>query len=172
MLRSCTVVGMPEPFSTVLRSLLLDRPTAALATLKDDRPAASMIPFAVHVGPAGLRLVTHVSGLAAHTREMLAEPAVCLLITAADSEGTMPQALPRVSIPARAVFVPEGHPDHGSLAAAYLAKFPDASDLFQLADFTIVAFEPESARLVAGFARAVTLTPEALLAAVAGDAAV
>lgn len=162
---------MPDPLATVLRSLLLDRPTAALATLKEGRPAASMIPFAVHLGPAGLRLITHVSGLAAHTREMLAEPAVCLLVTAADGEGVMPQALPRVSIAATATFVPVGHPDREPLEAAYLAKFPEASGLFELPDFTIVAFEPENARLVAGFARAVTLDPAALAAAVAGGSA-
>lgn len=157
---------MPDSASDVLRSLLLDRPTAALATLQEGRPAVSMIPFAVQFGPPGLRLVTHVSSLAAHTREMLAEPQVCLLVTAADSPDVMPQALPRVSIPARATFVPAGHPDREGLEAAYLAKFPEASDLFQLGDFTIVAFAPERARLVAGFARAVTLTPEAMAAAI------
>ena len=156
---------MPDPLATVLRSLLLDRQTAALATLHDGRPAASMIPFAVHVGAGGLRLVTHVSGLAAHTREMRSCPEVSLLITAAESPGTMPQALPRVSLPARAEFIPADHPDHTSLKAAYLAKFPDAAELFLLGDFSIVAFIPQPARLVAGFARALTLQPEALAAA-------
>jgi len=50
--------------------------------------------------------------------------------------------------------------------AAYLVKFPDAAPLFQLGDFSIVAFVPATARLVAGFARAVTLPPEALATAV------
>ena len=158
---------MSDPLATVLRSLLLDRQTATLATLRDGRPAASMIPFAVHVGPAGLRLVTHVSGLAAHTREMRAAPEVCLLVAAAESPGTMPQALPRVSIPARAEFIPADHPEHAPLKAAYLAKYPDAAAIFQLGDFSIVAFVPEPVRLVAGFARAMTLPPEALAAAVA-----
>ena len=156
---------MPEPLAAVLRSLLLDRSTAALATLHEGRPAASMIPFAVHQGPAGLRLVTHVSGLAAHTREMRSCPDVCLLLTAAESAGTMPQALARVSIPARAEFIAADDPDRAGLEAAYLAKFPDAAPLFELGDFTIVAFVPQTARLVAGFARAVTLPPEALAAA-------
>ncbi|MGA1360864.1 MAG: hypothetical protein ACO32Z_06695, partial [Gemmatimonadaceae bacterium] len=70
----------------------------------------SMIPFVVHLGPTGLRLVTHVSGLAAHTRQMRAVAEVSLLVTAAESEGVMPQALPRVSIPARAEFIPTDHP--------------------------------------------------------------
>ena len=162
--------GMSDPLATVLRSLLLDRATAALATLHDGRPAASMIPFAVHAGPTGLRLVAHVSGLAAHTREMRSCPEVCLLVTAAESPGTMPQALARVSIPARAEFIGEDQPDHAALKAAYLKKFPEAASLFQLGDFAIVAFVPETARLVAGFARAVTVPPEALAAALAETA--
>lgn len=161
---------MTDPLATILRSLLLDRATAALATLHEARPAASMIPFAVARGQDGLRLVTHVSGLAAHTREMRTSPEVCLLVTAAESPGQMPQSLARVSIPARAEFVPADHPDHAALKAAYLAKFPDAASLFQLGDFAIVAFVPGTARLVAGFARAVTLPPEALAAAVAENA--
>jgi putative heme iron utilization protein len=161
---------MPDSLATVLRSLLLDRSTAALATLHEGRPAASMIPFAIHAGPTGLRLVTHVSGLAAHTREMRSCPDVCLLLSVAETAATMPQALARVSIPARAEFIPADHPDHVSLKAAYLEKFPDAAALFQLGDFSIVAFVPEKARLVAGFGRAVTLPPEALAAAVAETA--
>lgn len=161
---------MSDSLASVLRSLLLDRSTAALATLHDSRPAASMIPFAVAHGPAGLRLVTHVSSLAAHTREMRSCPDVCLLITAAETPGTMPQALARVSIPARAEFIGEDHPDHADLKDAYLEKFPDATPLFQLGDFALVAFVPAPARLVAGFARAVTLPPEALAAALVENA--
>jgi putative heme iron utilization protein len=158
---------MAEPLATVVRSLLLDRSTAALATLAEGRPAASMIPFAVHLGADGLRLVTHVSGLAAHTREMLACPDVCLLVTDREAADSMPQALARISLTARAEFIPQGHPDREPLERAYLAKFPQAADLFQLGDFVIVALVPERARLVAGFARAVTLAPEALAAALA-----
>jgi putative heme iron utilization protein len=161
---------MADSLASVLRSLLLDRSTAALATLHDGRPAASLIPFAIHAGPAGLRLVTHVSGLAAHTREMRSCRDVSLLISAAETPNTMPQALARVSIPARAEFIATDDPDHAALKAAYLEKFPDAAPLFELGDFAIVAFVPETARLVAGFARAVNVPPEALAAAVAETA--
>ena len=154
----------------LLRSLLVGRSTAALATLHDGRPAASMIPFALTRSTDGIRLVTHVSRLAAHTREMLECPEVCLLITAAEGDG-MPQALPRISIPAVAEFILPEHPDHADLKAAYLAKHPQASDLFQLGDFSIVAFTPLSARLVGGFAQAHSLRPEALAAALAEDVA-
>jgi putative heme iron utilization protein len=126
-----------------------------------------MIPFAVHVSGGMAVLVTHVSSLAAHTRDMLASPEVCLLVTAPESPGAMPQSLARVSLPGVAAFVAPDHPDHAPLKATYLAKFPDAADLFTLGDFSIVAITPTSARLVAGFARAHTLEPAALADALA-----
>ena len=159
-------MSLDLPTYGVLRSLLLGRGVAALATLHEGRPFASMIPFAATVATGKLRLVTHVSGLSAHTRDMLSAPEVCLLITAADSPEVMPQALPRVSLPAVAEFIPPEHPDHAAFKAAYLAKFPHAADFFMLGDFSLVALEPTSARLIASFARAQTLAPDALAAAV------
>jgi putative heme iron utilization protein len=129
-----------------------------------------MVPFAAVKLGGRLQLVLHVSGLAAHTRDMRSVPEVCLLITAPESAGVPPQALPRVSIPGRATFVPPDAPDNAPLRAAYLGKFPDAAELFQFADFALVAIEPTSARLVAGFARAVTLSADALAAALDVDA--
>ncbi|MFN5756760.1 MAG: pyridoxamine 5'-phosphate oxidase family protein [Planctomycetia bacterium] len=157
---------MSDASTHVLHDLLTHRTVAALATLHDGRPFASMIAFAAHVAAGRLRLITHVSGLSAHTRDMLAAPEVCLLITAADAPDVMPQALPRVSIPAVAEFIPPEHPDHATLKAAYLGKFPQAADFFLLGDFSLVALEPTSARLIAGFARAQTLSAESLAAAI------
>jgi putative heme iron utilization protein len=162
---------MAESLAGVLSSLLLGRSTAALATLHEGRPAVSMIPFAVRRAGGRLQLVTHVSGLAAHTADMRSCREVSLLVSGPEEAGAMPQSLPRVSIQARAAFFPPDHPDHAACRACYLAKFPDAAGLFQLGDFSIVAFEIESARLVAGFARAVTLAPEAIASALGGDAA-
>jgi putative heme iron utilization protein len=159
---------MLDPDSArLLRSLVHGRDVAALATLHEGRPFASMIPFAARLDAGRLRLITHVSRLAAHTRDMLVAPEVCLLITAPESADVPPQALPRVSIAAVAEFVPPDHPDFGSLKACYLEKFPHAADLFLLGDFSIVVLDPTSARFIGGFARAMTLNPESLAAAVA-----
>lgn len=160
----------PE-LTLLLRALLLGRGAGCLATLHDGKPFASMVPFAATTAGGRLRLVVHVSGLATHTRDMRSTPDVCLMMMAPESEAVPPQALPRVSITGRAAFIGTDDPEHGVLAAAYLGKFPEAADLFQFADFSIVAIEPASARFVAGFARAMTLTPESLTAAVAGEPA-
>lgn len=151
----------PE-LSLLLRALVLGRGAGCLATLHDGKPFASMVPFAATTAGGRLRLVVHVSGLAAHTRDMRSTPEVCLMVMAPESEAMPPQALPRVSISGRATFVAADTPEHGVLATAYLGKFPEAADLFQFADFSIVAIEPTSARFVAGFARALTLSAETL----------
>ncbi|MEI6255573.1 MAG: pyridoxamine 5'-phosphate oxidase family protein [Planctomycetota bacterium] len=170
----------------LLGAIVHGRSVAAIATLHDGLPFASMIPFAVWLEPIvfeltaskqtgeRLRFITHVSRLSAHTRDMLESPQVCLLITAeeyspgANGESTaiLSQALPRVSIPTVAEFIDREHPDHAAFSQAYLEKFPHAADWFQLGDFSIVAFEPAASRFIAGFARAMTVSPAQLLAAV------
>jgi heme oxygenase (biliverdin-IX-beta and delta-forming) len=40
----------------------------------------------------------------------------------------------------------------------YLSRFPDAAPLFEFSDFNIFVIEPVSARVIAGFGQAVTLT--------------
>ncbi|MBU6222975.1 MAG: pyridoxamine 5'-phosphate oxidase family protein [Planctomycetes bacterium] len=162
---------MESPLVDLLRSLLLGRGVAALATLHDGRPFASMVPFAVTTIGGRLQLIAHVSGLAAHTRDMRSNPDVCLMVMAPETDKVPPQALPRVSISGRAVFIPGDHPEHAVLKVAYLGKFPEAADLFQLGDFSIVAIEPVSARFVAGFARAMTLSAKTLDAALHGSPA-
>ena len=164
---------MDPAASHLLGELIRSRSVASLATLHEGLPYASMIPYATWQDAAGERLllVSHVSRLSAHTRDMLESPEVCLLITApeanGDAEPAPPQALPRVSIPAVAEFIEREHPDHGALARAYLEKFPSAADWFQLGDFSIVTFTPsDAARFVAGFARAMTVSTAQLQAAV------
>lgn len=159
-------MDMSPELVDLVRALLLNRRVAALATLHDGLPFASMVPFAATVATGRLALLVHVSGLAAHTRDMQSHPEVCLLVTAAESADVPPQALPRISIPAVAEFVPRDHPEYPSLEAAYLTKFPEAAPLFDFADFSLVALVPTSARLVAGFARAMTLSADSLQAAI------
>jgi len=166
-------MAMNDDMARILGSLILGRSVAALATLHEGAPFASMIPYAIHMDEAGsrLRFVTHVSRLSAHTRDMLASSAVCLLITAPENAAFPPQALPRVSLPATATFVDAAADDHAALKAAYLGRFPHAADYFQLGDFSIVEFAPTSVRFIAGFARATSLSVPQLSEAVRWAAA-
>lgn len=151
-----------------LRRLLAERAVAALGTLDEHgAPFVSMVPFAVE--PASGALVLHVSALAAHTRQMQAEPRVSLLVTGADDWAESPQALPRVTISARAEFASRDSDAERPLRTAYLARHPQAELMTQLPDFAFVRLQPAAARHVAGFgaARSVSLEDLArLLAAI------
>lgn len=146
----------------VLKSLLTEQPVAALATLRRGEPAVSMVPFALLASSGGF--VIHVSSLATHTRDMLAHPAVALLVTASLKEAPSPLALPRVSIQGEARQCLPESPVYPEACNAYLAKLPEAQDLFSFSDFSLFVVEPKSFRYVAGFARAMSLTPERIRA--------
>ena len=139
-----------------LRALLHTRRTAALGTLSAPAtagaslPYVSFVPYAVDTQTG--TLVLHVSGLAAHTRQMQQCPEVSLLICAAEQPGEPVHALERVTFTGHAaVLAPEAA---ASARAAYLARFPEAAPMTALGDFRFVAITPMAARHVAGFGAA------------------
>jgi putative heme iron utilization protein len=143
-----------------LRRLVDSQQVASLGTLHDGAPYVSMVPFAVL--PNGTGLAVHVSGLAAHTKDMLESPAVSLMIVGAREEGVPAQALPRVTIQGRAAAIDEESADYAPAKEAYLARFPDSARMFELADFVLFRIAPVTARYVGGFAQAFTLAPDSL----------
>jgi putative heme iron utilization protein len=133
---------------------------AALATLRDGAPSVSMVPYALTLDP--FAIVVLVSELAAHTGEMRADPRVALLIREPESDAP-PHQLARVSIQGAAAPLSLDDARRAPARLAYLARFPDVSGLFDLGDFHLFAIAPATIRVVAGFARAASVTP-ALLA--------
>ena len=161
---------MPTPhlprLGHALRALLHERRHAALGTLDAaGTPFVSMVPFAVDA-TAG-RLVLHVSGLAAHTGHMAAEPRVSLLVTAADAAGQPVHDLARVTLQALAHTPAPGAADWASARAAYLARFPEATPMTELPDFRFVTLQLTGARQVAGFGAARSVGPDELAQALA-----
>jgi heme iron utilization protein len=153
---------MVDPEATrSLRTLLETRPVAALGTLHRGEPAVSMVPFVLPAGET--RMFIHVSALATHTADMQQHPRVSLLVMAEAGADASPQALPRVSLQADARTLPRDQSDYAAARAAYLARFPGAAETFELGDFSIVALQPVSARLVAGLGRAYSLVGDALI---------
>jgi len=144
-----------------LRSLLQTQRVAALGTLGEDGlPLVSMVPFAIEPGRACL--VIHVSGLAGHTRNLQARPAVSLLVMRAEVPGEAVHALPRVTLEARAEPLEPDSPDWQACRAAYLARFPEAEPMTHLGDFTFMALHVGAARQVAGFGAARSIDAEEL----------
>jgi putative heme iron utilization protein len=152
---------MDPVIASTLRQLLDTQPVAALATLHRGEPAVSMVPFVL---PAGaIEIVLHVSALSTHTRDMLEHPRVGLMVMADARAGTPPQALPRVSLQAVARQLPPDGDEQAQARAHYLARFPQSANTFELADFSLFALHPVSARLIAGFGQAYSVVERRLV---------
>jgi len=151
-----------------LASLVQGRTAAALGTLHAGAPFVSMVPYAVL--PDGTAFVVHVSRLAAHTLDMLADPRVSLLVMQAEGEGVAAQALARVSVQGEAAEMAKGSEAERACRDCYLARFPEAAPLTEFGDFSFFAIRPVQARFVAGFAQAMSLTGETLARVLRGQA--
>jgi putative heme iron utilization protein len=115
-----------------------------------------MVPYALL--PQGQGFVIHVSRLAAHTADMLANPAVGLLVTAPLVPSTLPQAIPRASIQGTAHPWANDSPAYSQARALYLSRFPQSEEMFRFSDFSLFVIAVRSARFVGGFAQANTVT--------------
>ena len=150
---------MNAEMTEALARLLRSRTTAALGTLHAGAPYVSMVPYAI----AAEGFLVHVSTLAAHTKDMLADARVSLLVAEAEGEAKSPLGLERVSVQATAEQLAAGAARLPEFRTAYLARFPDAGQMFGFADFSIFLIRPVSARFVAGFGQAHSLSAESLL---------
>lgn len=149
-----------EPRLTIaLRNLLQSQRVGALGTIGEDgAPYVSMVPYAM--APSHGCLVIHVSGLAAHTRNLQANPHVSVLVMQSEVPGEPVHALPRVTLAGAAKVLSPSSRAWKKSRAAYLARFPEAEPMTQLADFMFVAVEVSSARHVAGFGTARSIDDE------------
>ena len=152
---------MNTELSERLAQLVRERSTATLGTLRAGAPFVSMVPYAI----VDDGFVIHVSRLAAHTKDMLADERVSLLVAEAEGGGKSPLALERVSVQGAAVPIASDSPVLSGLRTAYLARFPEAEQLFDFADFSLFLIRPVSARFVAGFGEAHSLTGDSMIRA-------
>ena len=127
-----------------LAELLRAQRDGVLATLsarRDGWPFASVTQYAL--GPDGEPFFL-LSGLAEHTRNVLADPRASLLIQerAADD----PLATARITLLGRV-----DASDHAGLRGIYLERHPQAAEYLQLADFRFYVLRVNEARFVSGF---------------------
>jgi putative heme iron utilization protein len=146
-----------EPRLThALRSLISTHRVAALGTLDENGlPFVSMVPFAVDLVTGFV--VIHVSGLASHTRNLVQQPKVSVLIMQAEASNAPVHALPRVTLEGIATTPQHDSAPWSSAKTAYLARFPEAQPMTELGDFRFVTIAVTSARQVAGFGAARSL---------------
>ncbi len=119
-----------------------------------------MVPYAIAADGSGF--IVHVSTLAAHTKDMLVDAQVSLLVAEDEGHEKSPLGLERVSVQALAERVGAESSQLPGFKAAYLARFPDSAQMFGFADFSIFLIRPVTARFVAGFGQAHSLSAESL----------
>ncbi len=146
----------------LLSSLIRSQRVAALGTLRQGAPLVSMVLYTAAADLSAFHV--HVSRLAWHTQDMLADARVSLSIAATDDGARNPQVLERVSVRGEALPLANGTPEAGVLKGQWLARFPDSAINFELADFQFFRIVPRDARFVAGFGRIHDLSAEALIA--------
>lgn len=138
---------LPENNRLALRQVARGCRKAGLATLLDGAPYASL---ATTVLDHDLAPILLLSSLADHTRNLMADSRVSLLLDGTDGHPN-PQTGPRVSLTGRA----ERRDGDGRLKARFLAAHPGAALYAGFADFAIWRVIPERAHFVGGFGRAV-----------------
>lgn len=137
----------------VARSLLRRRREGALATLMRDGGAPYCSLVAVASAPDGSPLLL-ISRLAVHTRNLLADPRVSLMLDER-AEGDPLQGA-RIMLAGEAA--PVGVEELPALRRRYLAAHPGAEAYIDFTDFALFRIVTSGAHLVAGFGRIVDLT--------------
>ena len=130
------------------RALLAAESVGVLSTISVHRagfPYGSVTPYALSARGAPLLLL---SRLAAHTKNLLADPRASLFV-GDRSAAEDPQAGARISLLGRLALLPTA--EEADARARYLAVWPRAADYLALGDFSFWRLDVEEARLIAGF---------------------
>ncbi len=144
------------------RDLLATARHAALAVRHPKTGLPHVTRIALGLTPEGIP-ISLISSLALHTGALHAEPACSLLIGEPPAKGD-PLAFPRLTLAARARFVPRSAPEHAALRDHWLDHHPKSKLYIDFTDFSFVTFEMTEAALNGGFGRAYQLTPRDLVA--------
>ena len=139
-------------YRPALAVLLRKERIAHLGTLRQGAPMAAMTLYLP--APDFSAFFVHVSRLAWHTQDMLADARVALSIAETDDGRKDPFTLQRISIGGTA----ENLSSQPELKTRWLERFPEQAINFELADFSFWRIAPRDARFVAGFGRIYNLS--------------
>jgi heme iron utilization protein len=144
------------------RSLLRRSRQGALATLRvgSGDPYCSLVNLASHPDGSPILLI---SGLAVHTRDILADSRVSLMLDERAAGDPLEGA--RIMLSGRAE---QAGADKEILQRRYLGAHPSAEAFVSFRDFSFFRIRPTGIHLVAGFGRIVDLKPEQFLTDLTG----
>ncbi len=140
-----------------LLQLIQMQQNASLGTSAQGQPLVSMVLFSAFSDLSSYAI--HISQLALHTQNIMNDPRVSLMICETVRKGVNPQTLARISITGKAMLLSPMSTKYAAAKESYLEKYPFAKMNFQLGDFFMYGIKLETARYVAGFGKAFSLTP-------------
>lgn len=143
---------MDTSWQEEIQLLLSQSRVAHLATKGESGPEASMAPFVINEGA----ILLHLSALAGHTKNIMRDSNIGLMICTQERQGESVLALPRLSL--QGVIEPVAKDMLIRSSGSYLKRIPDAERLFSFGDFTLFQFLPEKFHWVGGFGKARELT--------------
>ncbi len=105
--------------------------------------------------------VIYISGLAAHTRNLRANPRASVLLVEPESPATQPLARRRLTFACTADPVSRETAAHAAFVTAFRSKFGPVIDVVAgLPDFQFVRLVPQRGRVVIGFGAAFDVAPQ------------
>ncbi len=153
---------MEQEQKLALATLIRQQRWAGLATVDhEDQPLATMVAYAYAADFSTFYI--HISKLSQHTRNILENAKISLVITETDNGEGDPQTFARVSISGEIEVVERNSLAYESIKQTYLNHLPTAEPLFGFSDFVLCQLKPKSLRFVGGFAQAHSLTAKTLI---------
>lgn len=147
---------------SLARDLLTTATYAALAVTDPAKGTPSVTRVALATAPDGTPL-TLISDLSSHTCALQADANCALLVGEPDDKGD-PLTHPRMTLHAKAAFLPKDSDEHMQTRDHYLSLRPKAKLYVDFPDFSFVRFEVTGGLLNGGFGKAFHLTTDDLLA--------
>ena len=144
--------------SRLVKKLLTECRVLSLGVLVDGRPHVGLLPFAAEADFSSA--LVHASQLARHSRGLQPSSPFSALIHACEDQEEDALQVPRITISGTVQLVAQADADFEGARQAYIDRFPSSEQTFLLGDFNLYRLHFEWGRLVSGFARAITLSPD------------
>ncbi|MBD3851872.1 MAG: hypothetical protein IFK93_11260 [Acidobacteria bacterium] len=149
---------MEQEELSLVRKLLTDCRVLSLGVLIDGKPHVGLLPFVTATDYRSALI--HASQLARHSRGLQPGSPFSALIHASDEQQNDALQVPRVTISGAVQLVAQADADFESSRQAFIDRFPSSAQTFHLGDFNLYRLHFEWGRLVSGFARAISLSPD------------
>lgn len=141
-----------------LRDLLSSSRVLCLAVLVDGEAEAALLPFVARDDFAAVYV--QASGLARHSRGLMSQTRVGVLVHAPDTQDADPMQLPRLSVQAVVSILARETAQFTAAADRFADRFPAARMTLALEDFNLYELTLGRGRFVEGFARAFNVGPQ------------